>query len=195
MDRYAHAWGFFAWNADSFPHPSRYSVAADSDLSKAYDEVRDGRGFVVIRGLPLDGSLQDFVEAVQEVGRHFRHPLSPNPQSEMVGQVIDATKDDPTPRMYRSNLELRPHNDITAMISLACWHQSQTGGASVVVSAVTVHDAIRSRAPRLLEPLYRGYHYHRLGEQAPDEEPTTPYRVPVFSARSGQLSCRYQRAR
>ncbi len=57
-----------------------------------------------------------------------------------------------------------------------------------------MHDAIRSRAPRLLEPLYRGYHYHRLGEQGPDDEPATPYRVPVFSARNGQLSCRYQRA-
>jgi alpha-ketoglutarate-dependent taurine dioxygenase len=194
MEGYRHRSESFAWKAASFSALGAYSVDIDSDLSKAYEEVRSGRGFVVVRGLPLEDSLDEFVEAVQEVGGHFGHPLSQNAQGEMVGQVIDATKDDPTPRMYRSNLELRPHNDITAMISLACWRQSQTGGASVVVSAVTVHDAMRSRAPRLLEPLYRGYHYHRLGEQAPDEEPTTPYRVPVFSARSGQLSCRYQRA-
>src|SRR5213075_1701683 len=96
--------------------------------------------------------------------------------------------------MYRSNLELRPHSDITAMISLACWHRSASGGASIIVSGVTVHDEIRSRAPQLLEPLYRGYHYHRLGEEGADEEPTTPYRTPVFSNRSGQVSCRYQRA-
>src|SRR6185369_15406965 len=37
-------------------------------------------------------------------------------------------------------------------------------------------------------------HYHRLGEEGPNEEPTTPYRVPVFSAVKDQLSCRYQRA-
>jgi alpha-ketoglutarate-dependent taurine dioxygenase len=96
--------------------------------------------------------------------------------------------------MYRSNLELRPHSDITAMIALACWQKSRSGGASVVVSGVTVHDQIRRRAPQLLEPLYRGYHYHRLGEEGPDEEPTTPYRVPVFAIRHRQLSCRYQRA-
>jgi alpha-ketoglutarate-dependent taurine dioxygenase len=96
--------------------------------------------------------------------------------------------------MYRSNLELRPHSDITAMISLACWEKAQSGGASVVVSGVTVHDEMRQRAPELLEPLYRGYHYHRLGEEAPDEEPATPYRVPVFAVLNGQLSCRYQRA-
>src|SRR5215467_4578153 len=50
------------------------------------------------------------------------------------------------------------------------------------------------RSPQLLEPLYRGYHYHRLGEEGPDEEPSTPYRTPVFANRNGQLSCRYQRA-
>jgi len=87
--------------------------------------------------------------------------------------------------MYRSNLELRPHSDITAMISLACWHKSQSGGASIIVSGVTVHDAMREQAPRLLEPLYRGYHYHRLGEEGPGEEPATPYRTPVFATATG----------
>jgi hypothetical protein len=46
----------------------------------------------------------------------------------------------------------------------------------------------------LLEPLYRGYHYHRLGEEGPGEEPATPYRTPVFANLKGQLSCRYQRS-
>jgi alpha-ketoglutarate-dependent taurine dioxygenase len=193
VDPYAHSSGSFAWKADSFPQSSLYTVAAGSDLSKAYEEVRSGRGFVVVRGLPVDGALEDFVEAVRELGSHFGHPLSQNAQGETVGHVVDATKDDPTPRMYRSNLELRPHTDIAAMISLACWHKAQSGGASVIVSAVAVHDEIRRREPRLLGPLYRGYHYHRLGEQAPDEETATPYRVPVFSIRDKQLSCRYQR--
>jgi len=194
VDPYAHGSSSFAWKADSFPQPSVYSIGLDADLSKAYEELRSGRGFVVIRGLPVGGSLEDFVEAVRSLGGRFGQPLSQNAQGELVGHVIDATRDDPTPRMYRSNLELRPHNDITAMISLACWHKSQSGGASVIVSAVAVHDEIRKRAPRLLEPLYRGYHYHRLGEEGPDEEPVTPYRVPVFANIRGELSCRYQRS-
>jgi alpha-ketoglutarate-dependent taurine dioxygenase len=194
VDSYAHNSGSFAWKADSFPQPSVYSVGVDADLSKAYQEVRSGRGFVVVRGLPLDGSLEDFVEAVRELGRHFGQPLSQNAQGEMVGHVVDATGDDPTPRMYRSNLELRPHSDVTAMIALACWHKAQSGGASMIVSAVAVHDEIRAREPRLLERLYGGYHYHRLGEQGPDEETATPYRIPVFSVRNRELSCRYQRA-
>jgi alpha-ketoglutarate-dependent taurine dioxygenase len=187
---YEHASSSFAWKSGT----SVMRVNLDADLSRAYDEVRAGKGLVVIRGLPIGGTLQQFIDAVWQAGKHFGHALSQNAQGELIGHVIDATKEDPTPRMYRSNLELRPHSDITAMISLACWEKAQSGGASVVVSGVTVHDEMRQRAPELLEPLYRGYHYHRLGEEAPDEEPATPYRVPVFSVIKGQLSCRYQRS-
>src|SRR6266581_2220218 len=164
-------------------------------LARAYAEVCSGRGFVLLRGLPVEGlALEQFTAAAWGVGLHFGRALSQNAQGELVTGVIDATAEDATPRMYRSNLELRPHSDITAMISLACWNKSQSGGASIIVSGATVHDAIRERAPQLLEPLYRGYHYHRLGEEGPGEEPATPYRVPVFANRNGQLSCRYQRS-
>jgi Taurine catabolism dioxygenase TauD, TfdA family len=187
---YEHASASFAWKAGA----RVLTVEVDSDLKSAYEEVRAGKGIVLIRGLPLDRGLEAFVEAVCEVGKHFGELLSQNAQGELVGQVIDATAEDATPRMYRSNLELRPHSDITAMIALACWHKAQSGGASVVVSGVTVHDEMCRRAAELLEPLYRGYYYHRLGEEAPDEEPATPYRVPVFANRNGALSVRYQRA-
>jgi alpha-ketoglutarate-dependent taurine dioxygenase len=187
---YEHDSSSFAWRADAVI--SRVDV--DSDLKAAYEEVRAGKGVVLIRGLSTKGTLEEFCAAVWDAGRHFGAALSQNAQGELIGHVIDATAEDATPRMYRSNLELRPHNDITAMIALACWRKARSGGASVLVSGVTVHDEIRRRAPELLAPLYRGYHYHRLGEEGPDEEPTTPYRVPVFSIINSQLSCRYQRA-
>ena len=164
-------------------------------LASAAAQVRAGRGFVILRGLPLDGlDLDQYTAAVYGIGHHFGFALSQNAQGERVTYVVDATAVDPTPRMYRSNLELRPHTDITAMIALASWHKSQSGGASVIVSGVTVHDEIRRRAPHLLAPLYRGYHYHRLGEEGEGEDAATEWRVPVFANRNGQLSCRYQRA-
>jgi hypothetical protein len=164
-------------------------------MRAARDEVRSGRGFSLLRGLPVDGlSREQFVAAVWIVGQHFGQALSQNAQGERIGHVIDATANDPTPRMYRSNLELRPHNDFTPMISLACWHKGETGGASVVVSGVTVHDQIRDRHPAALATLYRGFHHHRLGEQAEGVSAATPYRTPVFSAVDGALSCRYLRS-
>jgi hypothetical protein len=164
-------------------------------LAAAYEDVRTGRGFVVLRGLPVDGlSLEEYTAAVWGVGTWFGRPLSQNAQGELVSYVVDATGVDATPRMYRSNLELRLHTDVTAMISLACWQPAQEGGDSFLASALTIHDEIERRAPHLLEPLYRGFHYHRLGEEGPGEEPVSPYRMPVFAIRNGQLSCRYQRA-
>jgi hypothetical protein len=164
-------------------------------LARAYEDVRAGRGFVVLSGLPIDGlSLEEYTAAVWGIGAWFGRPLSQNAQGELVSYVVDASTTDATPRMYRSNLELRLHTDVTAMISLACWQPAQEGGDSFLASALTIHDEIARRAPHLLEPLYRGYHYHRLGEEGLGEEPVTPYRMPVFAIREGQLSCRYQRA-
>ncbi|MDB5874844.1 MAG: hypothetical protein JWQ07_4286 [Ramlibacter sp.] len=164
-------------------------------LAAAYDEVRAGRGFVVLRGLPAEGAtVQEYIAAVWAVGTHFGGALSQNTSGDLIGHVLDASAEDPTPRMYRSNLELRPHNDITAMISLACWHKSKAGGASVIVSAVTVHDELRRTEPEVLEPLYRGFYYHQVGEEAPGEPPVTRHRVPMFAVRNGQLSSRYLRS-
>src|SRR2546426_203704 len=186
--RYEHDSASFAWKASSFKNPSDYLVELTSDdrgemiaaidtlerngrlvpvqaltksdfrfdglhnkLERGYAEVRSGKGFVVLRGLPFEGlSLEQFTACAWGVGLHFGRALSQNAQGELVTSVVDATAEDATPRMYRSNLELRPHSG--------------------------------------------GYHYHRLGEEGPGEEPATPYRTPVFANRNGQLSCRYQRS-
>ena len=170
-------------------------AALTSRLAEAAAQVRSGRGFVVLRGLPAEGiDVVQYGMAVWGIGLHFGFALSQNAQGELITHVIDATGVDPTPRMYRSNMELRPHTDITAMIALANWNRSQSGGATVLASGVTVHDEIRRRAPELLEPLYRGYHYHRLGEESEAEGAVTEYRVPVFANRNGQISCRYLRS-
>ena len=180
------------------PHDAGADAFAMASLSPrlraAYEDVRSGRGFVLIRGLPVDRLDKDeFVAAVWGIGRHFGNALSQNTSGDLIGHVVDATAEDATPRMYRSNLELRPHNDITAMISLACWHKSETGGASVIVSAVTVHEALCKDHPEVLASLYRGFHYHQVGEEAPGEPPVTRQRVPLFAVRNGQLSARYLR--
>lgn len=168
--------------------------ALEAKLAEASRRVAQGPGFVVLRGLPTEGvTLEQYSAVVWAIGQRFGEPLSQNASGERLTYVIDATGVDPTPRMYRSNLELRPHTDITAMISLAGWNRGASGGATVLASGVTVHDEIRKRAPHLLERLYKGYHYHRLGEEGEGEEPTTERRAPVFSNRNGQISVRYLR--
>jgi alpha-ketoglutarate-dependent taurine dioxygenase len=164
-------------------------------LRQAYEEVRSGRGFVLLRGLAADRmDLGRFITEVWEVGSRFGSALSQNAEGELIGHVVDATGEEATPRLFRSNLELRPHTDNTAIVLLACWNPAQAGGDTILTSAETVHEELRQRRPDLLALLHRGFHCHRREEQGPGEAPVTPYRVPVFALCDGMLSCRYQRA-
>jgi Taurine catabolism dioxygenase TauD, TfdA family len=170
------------------------ALAATFDA--AYQDVRAGRGFTILRRLPLDDqlTLQEFRAAVWGIGLHFGgRMLSQNASGELITEVVDATANDPTPRMYRSNIELRLHTDITDMLSLACWYTAQSGGRSTIGSGISIHDEIARRNPGALELLYRGYQYHRLGEEAEGADVFTPFRVPVFANVDGQISVHYQR--
>jgi len=165
-------------------------------LEAAYADVRAGRGFTILRGLPLDDelTLDEFRAAVWGIGLHFGgRLLSQNALGERITDVIDATANDPTPRMYRSNVELRLHTDITDMLALASWQTAQSGGRSTIGSGISIHDEIARRDPAALARLYRGYHYHRLGEEAEGADVATPYRVPVFARVDGVVSVHYQR--
>lgn len=162
---------------------------------EAYREVQSGRGFVLLRGLAMESmDLGQFTAEVWQIGSRFGNALSQNAEGELIGHVVDAMGQEATPRLFRSNLELRPHTDNTAIVALGCWNQALTGGDTILTSAATVHEELKQRRPDLLDLLYRGFHCHRRGEQGPGEASVTPYRVPVFAWRGGALSCRYQRA-
>jgi alpha-ketoglutarate-dependent taurine dioxygenase len=164
-------------------------------LTRAFEQVRSGCGFVVFKGLPREGlAFEQFAAVVWGLNTFFGFPLSQNAQGELLSEVIDASADEATPRMYRSAFELGLHTDVTGMLSLACWNPAKSGGETVLASGVTIHNEIVRRAPQLLEVLYRGFYYHRLGEQGPHQEPVTPYRIPVFAVRNGQVSVRSARA-
>jgi hypothetical protein len=164
-------------------------------LEQAFEQVRSGCGFVLIKGLPRASlTFEQFAAAVWGLNSFFGFPLSQNAQGELLTEVVDASAVESTSRTYRSALELGLHTDVTGMLSLACWNPARRGGAIVLASGVTIHNEIARRAPHLLEVLYRGFHYHRLGEQGPHQEPVTPFRVPVFAVRNGQISVRCARA-
>lgn len=181
--------------------PVEALIQADFDLprlgprlAQGYADVRAGRGFVVLRGLPrATVDLDAFTAITWGIGTWFGRAISQNAGGRLVEQVCDTSRQDATPRMYASAFELSLHNDVTAMLSLACWQPGVTGGENLLGSGLAIHDEIASTRPDLLEILYRGFHYHRLGEEAEGAPPYSPWRMPVFSKRDGQVSVRYQR--
>ena len=86
------------------------------------------------------------------------------------------------------------HVDLADVVSLLCVRQPEDSPPSRLASSLTIHNLIRERAPHLLPRFYQGFPWDRQGEHDPRETPTTGYRVPVFSAADGVVSCRYNRS-
>jgi hypothetical protein len=167
-------------------------------LQPVFDEIRyqaaDGRGFVVVRRLPVEDYSKDELGMIMwGLGTHLGRGLSQSVLGDRLGHVKDYSREDPLARAYRNKQELSPHTDSCDLIGLACLRDAQSGGVSQLTSAISVHNAMLEECPDALEHLYRGYVFHRRGEEQPGELPHTPYRMPIYSNTDGKVSARYVR--
>ncbi|HVH76884.1 MAG TPA: TauD/TfdA family dioxygenase [Stellaceae bacterium] len=169
-----------------------------SALRPAIEEIRhriaDGRGFAVVRRLPVEDYSKDELGMIfWGLGTHLGQGLSQSVMGDRLGHVKDFSREDPLARAYRNKQELSPHTDSCDLVGLMCLRDAQSGGVSRLTSALSVHNAMLAECPGALERLYRGYVFHRRGEEQPGDLPYTPYRVPVFSNTEGKISARYVR--
>jgi hypothetical protein len=167
-------------------------------LRPVVDEVRrqieDGRGFFVVRRLPVEDYSKDEIGMIfWGIGTHLGRGLSQSVLGDRLGHVKDFSREDPLARAYRNKQELSPHTDSCDLVGLACLRDAKLGGVSRLTSALTVHNVMLEECPEALERLYRGYVFHRRGEEQPGDLPYTPYRVPVYSNTAGKVSARYVR--
>lgn len=169
-----------------------------TDLADQLSEVRDiilnGRGLVILRGFPVDTLDQNEIEIFYwAVGLHLGLPVSQSVMGDRLGHVVDVSGKDSNTRAYRNSNELTPHTDPADILSFLCLRPAKSGGISYFSSSHTVHEEIRRTRPDLLERLYKGYRWHRFGEQPEGYDPITPHHVPVYSECDGLLSCRIVR--
>ena len=167
-------------------------------LRPVIDEIRrqigDGRGFVVVRRLPVGDYSKDEIGMIfWGIGTHLGRGLSQSVLGDRLGHVKDFSREDPLARAYPNKQELSPHTDSCDLVGLACLGDAKLGGVSRLTSAITVHNVMLEEYPEALERLYRGYVFHRRGEEKPGDLPYTPYRVPVYSHIEGKVSARYVR--
>ena len=176
-------------NREHFELPSLLPV-----INEIRHQIADGRGFVVLRRLPVEDYSKDEIGMIfWGLGTHLGHGLSQSVLGDRLGHVKDFSREDPLARAYRNKQELSPHTDSCDLVGLACLRNAKTGGVSQLTSAISVHNAMLEESPKFLESLYRGYVFHRRGEEQPGELPYTPYRVPVYSNTEGRVSARYVR--
>jgi len=171
---------------EHFDFPSLLPV-----IDEIRHEIEDGRGFVVLRRLPVEDYSKDEIGMIfWGLGTHLGRGLSQSVLGDRLGHVKDFSREDPLARAYRTKQELSPHTDSCDLVGLACLRNAQSGGVSRLTIALTVHNVMLDEYPEALDRLYRGYVFHRRGEEKPGDLPHTPYRVPVYSNTEGKVSAR-----
>ncbi len=172
---------------DDFPLPG-----LQDRLAQLAAEVRDGRGFCLLRGLPAAAyTVEDACRIYWALGLHFGTPVSQNANGDLLGHVTDRGGDikDTRTRGYQTSQSLRFHTDRADVTGLFCVRPALRGGHSSLVSSMTIHNTIAATRPDLLEFLYEGYPIIHVEEGGT----TVPRRVPVYSISEGVLSCGIQR--
>ena len=155
-------------------------------------ELMDGRGFVVLRGLPRESwSNDDLCQAYWGIGAHLGRPWPQNHHGHLLGDVTDQGKGpgDPTARGNElGQVGLEFHCDGSDLVGLLCLRNGVSGGQSAVCNSVALHNAMVRERPDLAEELYKPQPYDMRGEQAPGARGW--YQLPVYTNLDGRLFVR-----
>lgn len=161
-------------------------------LAEQLEEINRGRGFVVLRGLPVDRYAQGDTECILwGIGTHLGIAVTQSPRGELLGHVFDHGRKygEIDVRGYETSAHLPFHTDSGDIIALLCLRPAKSGGLSSIVSSITLHNEILRQHPEYLPPLYRGFHYIRR-EAALGDDPVSAQPIPVFGCAEGLISCR-----
>ncbi len=175
---------------DDFPLPTLGPV-----LDRLRAEVLDGRGFVLLRGVPVeDRPIAESAAVYWGIGSYFGSARSQNAKGHLLGHVYDLggrSATDPTIRSYATSERQNFHIDRCDVVALLCLRRAKSGGQSAIVSSMTVHNVMAERRPDLLERLYRPFPVDRRGEVPEGKAPF--YQAPVFNEYAGKVSVLYSR--
>jgi hypothetical protein len=174
---------------DDFPLPT-----LSPRLHSFLGEVLDGRGFVLVRRLPVERwSTRQIEIAFLGIGCHLGSLRPQNADGHLLGHVKDTglSSNDPNVRIYQTRERQTFHTDSCDVVGLLCLSPAKSGGLSSLVSSTTIFNEMRSRRPDLARILFEPIETDRRGEVAEGEKPF--FNIPVFNWHAGLLSAIYQR--
>jgi len=163
-------------------------------LRELLEEVLNGRGFVLIRGLPLHRwTRRQAALAFLAIGVHLGNLRMQNAQGHILGHVKDLgrSSDDPNTRIYQTRERQTHHTDSCDVVALLCLRPAKAGGLSSLVSSTTIFNEMRKRRPDLLRVLMEPIETDRRGEVPEGSKPY--FKIPVFNYHDGLVSAIYQR--
>ena len=150
---------------DSFPLPE-----LQSSLRRWREELRTGRGFVLVRGVPVEACTRDDAGRLYWLlGRHLGDAVPQNGAGDLLCDIRDTGADPakPSTRLYTTRAEQDFHTDAADIIGLLALKPAKSGGVSRLVSSVSVFDAVAARRPDLAPLLFDDWFFHLHGEFPP----------------------------
>jgi Taurine catabolism dioxygenase TauD, TfdA family len=158
--------------AADFPLPT-----LAGELARWRDELVGGRGFLLVSGLPVERWSRDDAElCFWGLGLHLGRPGAQNPRGDLLGHVTDTGDDatDPYVRLYRTRARIAYHCDAADVVGLLCLRAARRGGASRIVSSVSVYNELLARRPDLVDRLYEPFALDVRNEDASGAIRTVP---------------------
>jgi hypothetical protein len=130
------------------------------EVARWRNQVAAGRGFLLVRGLPVERWSQEDCELLFWcLGLYLGRPGTQNVHGDLLGHVRDTGENaaDPFVRLYRTASNIAYHCDAADVVALLCLQRAKRGGASRLVSSVTVYNELIRRRPDLVERLFEPF--------------------------------------
>jgi len=200
-----------AWVRADFPDPEvftyRFDPAtfSDRDAAAIRRQLLHGRGFVVLKGMPVDRlPEEELSELYWQLGGKFGRQLPQNVPGDRLysvrdeGYHIGRDYGRVGVRFSKTTEGLQFHTDSAPallgntpdILGLFALQVARSGGESALVSAATLHNCLLAERPDYLERLYQPYHFDRSAEWR-EGEPRTLL-APIFRW-PGRVNIRYFR--
>ena len=176
-------------NPENFPLPTLGKA-----LSNIRNEVIRGRGFVLIRGVPVQRySTEQSVIVYWGIGSYLGQTVPQNAKGHLLGHIKDLGNDphDPLTRIYTTNYRQPYHTDSCDVVALLCLNKAKSGGLSTISSSTTIYNEMMKQRPDLVEILFEPFIIDRKGEIPKGKQAT--YQMPIFHHFGGHLTTIYAR--
>tara|TARA_Y100000816_G_scaffold233763_1_gene179215 strand:- start:1529 stop:2572 length:1044 start_codon:yes stop_codon:yes gene_type:complete len=170
------------------------------NLKKKYLEIIDkelksGRGFALIRGMPTDKwDIKKNIVAYMGLCSFFGNYRVQNKKGHLLGHIKDLGKDtnkDVTARVYETSYRQTFHSDRSDIVTLLCLNKAKIGGESLLVSSMTIFNEILENHPDYLPTLFEPFPLDRRGEEGPGQKGYSM--TPVYYEKNGKISSYFLR--
>ncbi len=165
--------------------------AFDAVVPEIHERLENGRGVVVLRGLPAERYSRAQLRLIfWALGLHLGTAVSQSSTGELMVDLCKIGDD-----AHRCACDGRPQcqgldfrTDSADVVASLVTRAAKSGGLSVICSALAIRDVIASIRPDLLEVLYQPFWWSWKGRQGDGEQPY--YAQPIYTENGGRFSSR-----